>query len=76
MAREPTRDLTVYAKRGSIPTEGRVELVMLKEGERIDSVSFTIQQAEQHIRHVQAAVDIALGRTKAGLILPEGVKVN
>lgn len=76
MAREATRNIEVYAKRGSIPTEGRVELVFLKEGTRLDSVSFTLEAAERHIKHVQAAIDLALGRTSGGLILPEGTKVN
>lgn len=71
MARQPERKVEVYANR----SKHTVELVLLREGSRVDSVEFTAEQAARHIKHVQAGIDQALGRN-SGLILPDGVKVN
>lgn len=57
-------------------TKNVVNIQTVVQGSPVGDVDFTVEEALQHIKHVQTAVDMLLGRSPGGLIMPDGVKVN
>lgn len=62
MPHKPARELRVYANKQS----GLIEIVMLRDGDLVDSISYTQEQAEHHARCLIDAIELvnAHGRPK------------